>query len=72
MIEDKEKLIDELHRILKKDGIISIVNNGLGSKFKNKQVAESSLIKSVCKSKKFILSEKIGNNYNFVKNTKLT
>ncbi len=67
MIKDKEKLIDELHRILKEDGIISIVNNGLGSKFKNKQVAENNLIKLVCKNEKFILSEKIKNNYNFIK-----
>ena len=67
MIKNQEKLIDELHRVLKKGGIISIVNNGLGSRFKSKQVAGESLIKIVCKNKKFILSEKIGNNYNFVK-----
>lgn len=69
MINDKEKLIDELYRILKNDGIISIVNNGLGSKFKNKQVAKDSLMKLVCKNDKFLLSEKIGNNYNFVRKT---
>ena len=67
MIQDKEKLIDELHRVLKKDGVISIVNNGLGSKFKNKQVAGESLIRMVCKNEKFILSETIKNNYNFMK-----
>ena len=67
MIKDKEKLFDELHRVLKEDGIISIVNSGLGSKFKNKQVAEDNLIKLVCKNEKFILSEKIKNNYNFIK-----
>ncbi len=69
MIKDKEKLIDELHRILKKDGIISIVNNGLGSKFKNKQVAENCLTELFCKNNNFVLSEKIRNNFNFIKNS---
>ena len=67
MIKNQEKLIDELHRILKKDGIISIVNNGVSSKFRGKQIAEDTLVKLVCKNEKFILSEKIGKNYNFVK-----
>ena len=67
MIKNQEKLIDELHRVLKKGSIISIVNNGLGSKFKSKQIAEDSLVKLVCKNEKFVLSEKIGNNFNFVK-----
>ena len=69
MIKDKEKLIDELHRILKKDGIISIVNNGLGSKFKNKQVTENCLTEFFCKNNNFVLSEKIRNNFNFKKNS---
>ena len=67
MINNQESVIEELHRVLKKGGIISIVNNGLGSKFKNKQVAGDYLIKLVCKNEKFILSEKIKNNFNFVK-----
>jgi ubiquinone/menaquinone biosynthesis C-methylase UbiE len=67
MIKDKEKLIDELHRILKKGGIISVVNNGLGSKFKNKQVTENSLTEIFCKNNNFVLSEKIRNNFNFIK-----
>ena len=67
MIKNQESVIEELHRVIKEGGIISIVNNGLGSKFKGKQVAEDSLIKLVCKDEKFILSEKIGNNYNFRK-----
>ncbi|MCK4701308.1 MAG: methyltransferase domain-containing protein, partial [Bacteroidales bacterium] len=67
MIEDKEKLIDELHRILKTGGVISVVNNGLGSKFKNKQVAEESLTEIFCQNNKFVLSEKIRNNLNFIK-----
>ena len=67
MIKNQEKLIDELHRILKKGGIISIVNNGLGSKFKSKQIAENSLVKLVCKNGKIVLSGKIKNNFNFVK-----
>ena len=68
MIKDEEKLIDELYRVLKKDGVISVVNNGLGSKFKNKQVSENNIIKLICENGKFILSEKIKNNYNFKKN----
>jgi len=67
MIKDKGKLIDELHRILKNGGIISIVNNGLGSKFKNKQVVENSLTELFCKNNNFVLSEKIKNNFNFRK-----
>lgn len=67
MIEDKQELIDELHRILKKGGVISIVNNGLGSKFKNKQVAEESLTKLFCVNNSFVLSAKIRNNINFIK-----
>ena len=67
MIKNQESVIDELHRILKKGGIISVVNNGLGSKFKNKQVTGDNLIKLVCKNGKFILPEKIKNNYNFIK-----
>jgi len=67
MIEDKEKLLAELHRILKKGGVISIVNNGLGSKFKNMQVAEESLTELFCVNNIFVLSEKIGNNLNFTK-----
>ena len=67
MIEDKEKLIDELHRILKTGGVISVVNNGLGSKFKNKQVAEESLTELFCKNNNFVLSAKIRNNLNFIK-----
>ena len=67
MIKNQESVIEELHRILKKGGIISIVNNGLGSKFKNKQVAKEHLTKLVCKNEKFILSEKIKNNFNFKK-----
>ncbi len=67
MIEDKEKLIDELHRILKTGGVISVVNNGLGSKFKNKQVAEKSLTDIFCQNNNFVLLEKIRNNLNFIK-----
>jgi ubiquinone/menaquinone biosynthesis C-methylase UbiE len=67
MIKDKEKLIDELYRILKKGGIISIVNNGLGSKFKNKQVTVNSLTEIFCKNNNFVLSEKNRNNFNFLK-----
>ena len=67
MIKNQEAVIDELYRILKKGGIISVVNNGLGSKFKSKQVAGDNLIKLFCKNNKFILSEKIKNNYNFKK-----
>lgn len=69
MINDKEKLIDELHRILKKGGIISVVNSGLGSKFKNKQVTGNCLTELFCKNNKFVLSEKIRNNFNFKKNS---
>jgi ubiquinone/menaquinone biosynthesis C-methylase UbiE len=67
MIKNQESVIKELHRVLKKGGIISVVNNGLGSKFKNKQVAGDNLIKLFCKNEKFILSKKIKNNYNFIK-----
>ncbi len=67
MIKNQESVINELHRILKKGGIISVVNNGLGSKFKSKQVAGDNLIKLFCKNNKFFLSEKIKNNYNFKK-----
>ena len=67
MIEDQEKLIDELYRVLKKGGTISIVNNGLGSKFKNKQVAEESLSELFCTNNRFVLSEKVRNNLNFIK-----
>ena len=67
MIKDKEKLIDELHRVLKKGGVISIVNNGLGSKFKNKQVTVNSLTEIFCKNNNFVLSEEIRNNFNFLK-----
>ena len=66
-IKDKEKLIDELHRVLKKGGVISVVNNGLGSKFKKKQVAYESLTDLFCKNNSFVLSEKTGNNLNFKK-----
>ena len=67
MIKDKEKLIDELYRILKEGGVISIVNNGLGSKFMNKQVAEESLTELFCVKNSFVLSEKVRNNLNFKK-----
>ena len=67
MIKNQESVIEELHRVLKKGGIISVVNNGLGSKFKNKQVAEKNLTELFCKKNKFIFSEKIENNYNFKK-----
>ncbi|MEA1897409.1 MAG: class I SAM-dependent methyltransferase [Bacteroidota bacterium] len=66
-INDKEKLIDELHRVLKKGGVISIVNNGLGSKFKKKQVTDECLTEIFCKNNRFVLSEKTGNNLNFEK-----
>ena len=67
MIEDQEKLIDELYRVLKIGGIISVVNNGLGSKFKNRQVAEESLTELFCKNNHFVLSEEVGDNLNFTK-----
>ena len=67
MIEDQEKLIDELHRILKKGGVISIVNNGLGSKFKNQQVAEERLTELFCANNNFVLLEKVRHNLNFIK-----
>ena len=67
MIKDKGRLIKELHRVLKKGGIISIVNSGLGSKFKKKQAAENSLTELICKENNFILSEKIRSNFNFIK-----
>ena len=66
-IKDKKKLIDELHRVLKKGGVISILNNGLGSKFKKKQITEESLKELFCKNNSFVLSEKIKNNLNFIK-----
>ncbi len=67
MVKDKEKLLDELHRILKNDGVISIVNSGLGSKFKNKEVSENQIIKLLSGSGKFVLSNIDHLNYNFVK-----
>ena len=67
MINNQEVVINVRHRALKKGAIISVVKNGLGSKFKNKQVSEDSLLKLICKNKKCTLSEKIKNNYNFFK-----
>ena len=67
MIKDKDVLIKELHRVLKKGGIISIANSGLGSKFKKNQIIESNLTEIFCKESNFILSEKIRNNFNFIK-----
>ncbi len=67
MIKDKQKLIAELHRVLKKGGVISIINNGLGSKFKNKQVAEESLTELFSVNNSFVQSAKIGNNLKFIK-----
>ena len=67
MIKDKEVLIKELHRVLKKGGIISIANSGLGSKLKKNQIIENSLTELICKEHNFILSEKIRSNFNFTK-----
>ncbi len=66
-IKNKEKLIDELHRILKTGGVVSVVNIGLGSKFKKKQVTDKCLTEIFCKNNRFVLSEKTGNNLNFIK-----
>lgn len=67
MVQDKEKILDELHRILKNDGVISIVNSGLVSKFKSKEVAENQIIDLLTGSKEFMLFEKTGLNFNFIK-----
>ena len=67
MVNNKKKIIDELYRILKKDGTISVVNSGLASKFNKKQVSEENLTQMFCGKNKFFLSQKIRNNYNFKK-----